>query len=157
MQLADALGGQGPVLVGIKERAGQRQQPGRASAAGVEPHTARPGVVEPNLAVFRCMAGGQRRLATAAPGQAGEREFDVLAGAQVVGGVVQASAAVVTCCAAPDDHAVARAAGRVVDPEFREHWRDAQVVEPEVLLAAELLAQRSLPVGHGQLGGAAGA
>ena len=133
------------------------QHVGRAGLAGAKAHTPRAGVVEPDLAVFGLEAARQRGLAATPLGQLGQRELDVLAGAQVVGREVGAAAEVAAQRVAADGHAVVRAALRVVHAEVGEHRLVAQVLQLESLLAAELAAQRGLPVGDSEPGRAAGA
>ena len=123
------------------------QQRRRAALAGTKAHMSSAGIVEPDLAVLGLETARQRGLAAALLGQAGERELDVLAGAQVVGREVGAAAEVAAQRAAADGHAVARAALRVVHAEVGEHRFVPQVLQLEGLFAAELAAQGGLPVG----------
>ena len=84
-----------------------------------------------------------------------ERKLDVLAGAQVVGGVVQAGTQVVPRRRATDRHAIAPARVRVEDAVVREDRRrlvPRQVDQLEGLVARELPAQRALPVRRRHLG-----
>jgi hypothetical protein len=138
-----------PISSPISARLGQQFR--RAAASGAKAQHARCRVVQPDLAEGRCKALPQRRLATAPRGQPRQRELDVLAGAKRGGREVRATAEVLPRCRAADGHPPARAAGRVVHRELREHRLAAQVVQGEALLGAELPAQRGLPVGRRQL------
>jgi hypothetical protein len=150
-QITEPVPGQRPAGRGVEQRPAACQQLRRAAAADTQAHAPRAGIVEPDLAVFGFEAARQRSLGAAPLGQPGERELDVLAGAQVVGCEVRAAAEVAAQRTAADGHAVLRAALRVVHAELGEHWLVAQVLQLESLLAAELAAQCGLPVGHGEL------
>ncbi len=120
----------------------------RASGAGVQTQLTGAQVVQSDLAVRWRMATRQRRLAAAARLQPRQREFDVLAGTQVVGGVVPAGALVVPGRQTADGDEVMRAAVGVVDAERGEHRLRAKVAQGKGLFAPELAAQGGLPVGH---------
>src|SRR5207237_1307627 len=76
----------------------------------------------------------------------GEGELDVLAGAERVRGEVGAGAVVVAQAGAADVDAVGTLALRVGHLELGEDAVFAEVLQGEVLLAAELAAQLDLPV-----------
>jgi hypothetical protein len=124
------------------------QKLGRAGGAEVQAQLPCAQVVEPDLAVRRRETAGQRRLATAARLQPRQRELDVLAGTQVVGGVVPAGALIAARLEATGRDEVVRAAVGVVDAEDREHRLGAKIAQGKGLLAPELAAQGGLPVGH---------
>ncbi len=157
LQAAESVPGQGPAGVHVEQLPRALQHVGRAGLAGAKAHTPRAGVVEPDLAVFGLEAARQCGLAAAPLGQLGQRELDVLAGAQVVGRKVGAAAEVAAQRVAADGHAVVRGALWVVHAEVGEHRLVAQVLQLESLLAAELAAQCGLPVGDSEPGRAAGA
>ena len=129
----------------------------RASSAGgqrtgPEEHVGLSGVVQEDFTVGRQATTRQRRHVAMPRGQLGQREFDVLAGTQVVGGEVWAGAQVVAAGRAADGHAIVPAAVGVADAEFGKHRRlflapfcMPQVLQLEALLAPELAAQRALP------------
>lgn len=99
-----------------------------------------------NFAVRRVEAAPECR-ATAAPGfDAGEREFDVLASAQIVGGEVRAGAEVFAGAAPADRDAVVSAALRIGDGELGEYGLGAEVFNYKGLIPAELPAQTGLPL-----------
>src|SRR5262249_61875390 len=77
--------------------------------------------------------------------QPGQRELDVLAGAQRVGGEVGAGAGVVAGVRPAHLDAVGVAAGRVGDRELRKDRLLAEVFQAELLLTAELPPQFDLP------------
>ena len=76
----------------------------------------------------------------------GEREFDVFAGAEIIGRKVQACAKVVAGCRAAHGDAVVSASLGIAHAELRKHRLAAEIGQLETLLAAELSAQRALPV-----------
>jgi hypothetical protein len=112
------------------------------SAAETQADASLAGVVEKQLAerfaesLFRV-----RALVCCIGGEAGKGEFDVLAGAEIVGREIGAGAAVVARLRAADDDPVAAPAFGVEDGEIGKHGIVAQILESEGLLATELAAQ----------------
>ena len=86
-----------------------------------------------------------------------QRELDVLAGAQLVGGVIGTGAVVIARIQPAYRHAVGAARFRVAHLEFGEKRFGTQVLQRELLLAPELAAQRALPFSWIHLFGAMGA
>jgi hypothetical protein len=148
VQPALSVAGQRPACSDIEQRLRARHQGRRAIGASAKAHPAHAGVVKPDFAVRRHEPTCQRGLAAALALQPGERELDVLAGAQVIGGEIRTGAEILSQCAAADRHAIARAAVGVMHPEVGEHRFAAEILEVETLLAAKLAAQRALPVGN---------
>jgi hypothetical protein len=129
-----------------------RLQFGRKVAAEAQADASLAGVVEEELAertleaaASACLPSGRADL--------GEGEFDVLAGAEVVGREIGARAAVVAGLRAADDDPVAAPAVGVEDRELGKDRVVAEILEAERLLAAELTAQRALPVVGRQVAG----
>jgi len=87
--------------------------------------------------------------------QAGERELDVLAGAQRVGHKVRAGAEIIAQTIAADSHAVGAPALRIGDSEVGKDRLAAEIDELELLLPPELPAQRGLPGFEGHVLGLA--
>jgi len=141
-----AFGRQLPAPCGVEQTFGLSLQGGRKRAAQAQPYPSLAGIVQKDLAECTREAGRQGFLATKPTAQLAECEFDVLAGTQVVGLKVRARAVIVACVRAPNHHPVAAPAIRVVDGKLGENWVLAGVLKTEMLFAAELAAQRTLPV-----------
>jgi hypothetical protein len=139
----------------LEQRFGLRQQNRRAGRADAKAHLTLARVVEPDLAVRRLESACQCRLAATPGFQSGEREFDVLARAQMIGCKIRTGAEVLPGRAAADRHAVPGAAHGVVHAEVGEHRVTAEFLQVEWLLAPELAAQRGLPVRDLEVGRAA--
>src|SRR5205807_545817 len=92
------------------------------------------------------MAGFEGLAASLLAFQPGQREFNVLAGAQRVGGEVGAAAMVVARLQSANAHTVRPARLRVGDGELREERLLAEVAKTVFLFAPELAAQLALPV-----------
>ena len=89
------------------------------------------------------LSGGESGLRPTLLLEPGEDELDVLAGAEVVGGVVRARAVIVAGIQAAYRHAVAGLRLRVADAKLRKERLVAPIRQPERLVAPELTAQRA--------------
>src|SRR5207302_705704 len=103
-------------------------------------------IVNEDLAEGRLIAGLEGGFAAALGFEPAERELDVLAGAQVVGGEVAAGAEVGAQLATADEDAIRALRLRIGDLEFGKDRMVAEVLELERLLAAELASQLDLPL-----------
>src|SRR5262245_44531029 len=92
------------------------------------------------------VAAFEGRLAAALAFEPAQREFDVLAGPEGVGGEIAAGAKVVAQVLAADQDLVGALALGIADLELGEDLVLAEVLEAELLVAAELPAQLDLPV-----------
>ena len=90
-ELRVILPAQAPVVLTVKKRFGLFKKGRGTTGAGCKTQTPHASVIEPNLAVQRLPAALESSLGAAPALQFGECEFDVLAGTQVVGRIVQAS------------------------------------------------------------------
>lgn len=97
----------------------------------------------------RLVAARECRLDAAFLLQLRENEFDVLAGAQLVGGVIGAGAIVVTRQFAAYRYTIGTLRLRVADAELRKEGFRADIFQLERLLATELTAQCALPFKRG--------
>ena len=145
-QVVHPVPGQHATGVHQEQRRRQAQQVGRAALAGAESHAALRALVQPQCTVRGLPAALQGGLGPAPLQQLAEHELDVLAGAQLVGGVVGTGAGAAARLGAADGHAVAAVGGRVDHLEVTEHRVAAQVGPLEILRPAELAAQGPLPV-----------
>ena len=85
--------------------------------------------------------------------QLGERELDVLAGAERVGGEVRAGAGIVAEGQAANGDAIGIPALRIGDLELGKSGMIAEIAQAKLLLAAELPAQLGLPLFERHVGG----
>ena len=90
LEFAKALVGQHPVMLGVEQTGGGLPQRRRAIRSGTKMHTALAVIAQIQLGKCRLVAARERRLRAALFLQPGEREFDVLAGAQLAGGIIRA-------------------------------------------------------------------
>jgi hypothetical protein len=88
--LAEALIGQNPVALGLEQTGSGLPQRRRAIRSGAKMHTAFAVIAQIQLGKCRPIAARKRRLRAALFPQPGQREFDVLAGTQLAGGVIGA-------------------------------------------------------------------
>ncbi len=102
-------------------------------------------VAQIQLGKCRPIAARERRLGTALLLQLREDEFDVLASPQLIGRVVRTSAEVVARLPAANGHAIAALRLRIADAEFGKERLGAEILQAEVLFAAELATQCALP------------
>ena len=145
-QLGEVLRQQLPA-VGVDEQSPQhRLQVRRKLAAETQANAAQAGVIEEQLTERSTKPGGQRCLAMWLGGELRKGEFDVLAGTEIVGREVRTRTVIVAGLCAANRHAIAAAAIRVENGEFGENGIVAKIFEHERLFAAELAAQRPLPV-----------
>ena len=84
-------------------------------------------------------------------------QVDVLAGAQLTGGVIGARTEIAARSQASNCHAITGFRNGIADPEFREKRLAAEIFKTEGLLAAELAAQAALPIHRRKIGGCMGA
>ncbi len=144
LEVREGVGAQRPI--GAEVPRGQARQLGGCVGARPEPHLTPGAVVEIDLAERRLDAARQRLAHARLSFQPRQGELDVLARPQRVRREVGARAEVVPRLAAPDHHPVAVPRERIGDLELRGDRMAARaLLEEELLLAAELLAQRSLP------------
>src|SRR5439155_19757333 len=137
--------------IGAEVPRGQARQLGGCVGARPEPHLTPGAVVEIDLAEHRLDAARQRLAHARLSFQPRQGELDVLARPQRVRREVRARAEVVPRLAAPDHHPVAVPRKRIGDLELRGDRMAARALEEELLLAAELPAQRPLPLLEGHL------
>ena len=90
LQLAEALVRQHPVAFGVEQTGGGLAHGRRAIRSGAEMHAALAVVAQIELGERRLVAARERRLGAALLLQPGQREFEVLAGAQFAGGIIGA-------------------------------------------------------------------
>src|SRR5439155_15948499 len=125
---------------------GQTSQLDGAFAAGPEADfPARP-VLQVHFAVSRLKTVAQGGLAAALAFEITQREFDVLAGTQGIGGKIGTGAKVVPRLLTANGDAVAVLVLRIGNFEFGEDEVVADVHDVETLIAAELASQLDLPV-----------
>src|SRR5574337_1069151 len=98
-------------------------------------------VAQVQLRERRLVAMREGRLGAAPLLEFREHELDVLAGAQLVGGVVRAGAIIVAGQFAANRYAIAALRLRVADAELGKERLRAEILQPESLLAAKLAAQ----------------
>ena len=140
VEFIQACPGQHPAGGGVEQPSGAVRQYRRAIGAGAKAQAAMAAVVQDDLAVRRRVAARECRLAAAPGSKPGERELDVLPGAEIIGCEVQAGAQVVTRRAAANGDAIAPAAVGVDDAKLRKHrclFCIHQVLQLEALLAAD--------------------
>jgi hypothetical protein len=89
-QLAKTLIGQHSVVLGVEQTGGGLPQRRRAIRAGAKMHAAFTVVAQIKLGKCGLIAARKRRPGAALFLQPGKREFDVLAGTQLAGGIVGA-------------------------------------------------------------------
>ena len=152
-QIGKVLRRQLPAIGRIEQTPRRRLQIGWKIAAQTEADTPLSAIVEKEFAERSREAACERGLAPRPGADLRQREFDVLAGAEMVGGKVGTRAVVVAGKCTANRHPVAAATFRVEHREFGEHRIVAEVLQAELLLAAELPAQRPLPFIGRQVGG----
>ncbi|EXI64940.1 MAG: hypothetical protein AW08_03563 [Candidatus Accumulibacter adjunctus] len=151
-QIDETLARQLPPRIAVEQLAGRRQQVRRQLVAGAQAHATLPGVIEEELAECTLETRGECLPAVRAIADLRQREFDVLAGSEVVGREVRTRAAVVAGLVAADDDAVAPPAVGVVHRELGKHRVVTEILEAEALLASVLPAQFALPIVDRQIG-----
>ena len=90
LELAKALVRQHPVVFGVEQTGGGLAHRRRAIRSGAKMHAAFAVIAQIQLGKCRLVAARKRRLGAALFLQPGKREFDVLAGAQLAGGIIGA-------------------------------------------------------------------
>src|SRR5579883_1198292 len=151
------------VLAARKHITGSRaeEQPGpscqglRARGAGAEADLPLAAVAQIDLAVAGPRASAQRPHSSRTTLESRQNEFDVLAGTEIIGGEVRAAAEVVAGLPTANGDAIPATALGVGDAVFREHRLLAEILDLELLLAAELPAQLPLPGIRREIGGPA--
>src|SRR5690606_26907815 len=115
LQLAEAPFGEQTAARGIEKPRRRVQQGRRAVRSGAKMHSAPSIVTQINLGKRRTPPAGEGGLRPTLLLEPGQNELDVLAGAQLVGGVVRAGAVAVAGTAAAYRHAIAGLRLRVAD------------------------------------------
>ncbi|WP_429346412.1 hypothetical protein [Paraburkholderia sp. Clong3] len=90
---------------------------------------------------------GEGRLCASLAQQSRQGKFNVLAGAEFVGGVIGTVAKVVARAGPTNRHAIAEVRLRIADAEFGEIRLRPEILQRERLLLPELPTQGALPVG----------
>ena len=157
LELAKPLLRQHPVVFGVEQAGGGLAYRRRAIRSGAKMHAAFAVIAQIQLGKCRLVAARERRLCTALFLQLRKREFEMLAGAQLAGGVVGARTEIAARPQASNRHAIAGLRRGIADPKFGEKRFVGQIFKPEGLLAAELSAQAALPVHRRQIGRRMGA
>lgn len=147
LQLVEAPFGEQTAARGIEKPRRRFQQGRRAVRAGAEMHSAPSIVAQIDLGKRRTPPAGEGGLRPTLLPEPGQNELDVLAGAQLVGGVVRAGAVVVAGTETAYRHAIAGLRLWVADAKLRKERLVAPVLQSEHLIAPELAAQCALPVG----------
>ena len=133
LEVAEALVRQNPVVLGVEQAGGGLPQRWRAIRSGAKMHTAFAVIAQIQLGKCRLVAARKRRRRAALFLQPGEREFDVLAGAQLAGGVIGTRTEIAAWSQASNRHAIARFRHRIGDPKLGEErlaGRDFQARSP---------------------------
>jgi hypothetical protein len=90
LQFAKALVRQHPVVLGVEQTGGGLAHRRRAIRSGAKMHGAFAVITQIQFRKRGPIAAPECRSGTALPLQSAKREFDVLAGAQIAGGVIGA-------------------------------------------------------------------
>ncbi|WP_244742317.1 hypothetical protein [Mesorhizobium sp. L-8-10] len=145
-ELAEAFLGQQAVLFEVEQAGGRFPQFGRAIRPCTKMQATFSIVAKIKFGECGLVAPGKGGLRTALLLQPADCEFDVLASAQLAGGVVRARTEIPSRPSASDRHPIAGFRDRIADPEFRKERFAPKIFKTERLLAAELPAQAALPV-----------
>src|SRR5450755_3829039 len=157
LQLAEALAWKHSIVFGVEQTGGGLAHRRRTVRSGAKMHAALALIAQIQLGKCRLVAARKRRPGAALFLQPRKREFDVLAGTQLAGGIIGTGTEIAARPQAPNRHAIARLRIGIADPELGEKRFAAQIFKPESLLAAELTAQAALPVQRRQIRGRMGA
>src|SRR5438445_999490 len=146
LELAKPLLRQHPIAFNIEQTGGGLAYRQRTIRSGAEMHAAFAVVAQIQFRKCRLVAARKRLLRAALFLQSAKREFEVLAGPQLAGGVVGARTEIAARPQASNRDAIAGLRHGVADTKLGEKRFIGQIFKPEGLLAAELTAQTALPV-----------
>lgn len=110
----------------------------RTRASGAKTDFPLRAIVQKHFAVGRLKPGLQRGLTASAPCQRCQRELDMLASPERIGGEVRTRTKVSAQIAAANSHTVAVLALRICDTKFGEHRLSTEVLNMKTLFDSEL-------------------
>ncbi len=138
LELAQPLLGQHPVAFDIEQGGGGLAHRRRTIRSGAKMHAAPAVIAQVQLGKRRLVAARERPPRAALFHQPGQCEFEVLAGAQLAGGIIGARTEVAAGPQAANRHPVTGFRNRIADPELGKERFAGQIFEAEGLLASEL-------------------
>ncbi|MEO8133030.1 MAG: hypothetical protein ABI831_03510 [Betaproteobacteria bacterium] len=154
-EFAKAFGQKLAIHLVVEQEFGSLPEPAGEITAAPQAYASLSPIVEKQFAEGRLEALGKGRFSPAPDPEPRQGEFNVFAGSQIVGGIVGTGAIVLARAIAANRYPVAARGFRVGYGKVGEHRVVPKILDPKILLAAKLPAQRALPVIDRQVHGLA--